>query len=148
MRDKNEIQIVPRWNEIDSTLEVHHSIYWVWFEEARLNFLKKILDITYDDLRQSPFYLQVVQCDCKFLKTVYIESELAVAARLKITDKPFIDFEYHIWDSNKNTLFTKANTRQAIVSKDFEVQLTMPEVLQEAISKSYDQSPFAFFYAD
>ena len=58
----------------------HHSVYPVWFEVARTDFIKK-LGVTYSEIEKMGVMLPLTEVTCKYYKGTRYEDELTVTAR-------------------------------------------------------------------
>ena len=77
----SESKIIVRYQETDQMGIAHHSVYPVWFEVARTDFIKK-LGITYSEIEKMGVMLPLTEVTCKYYKGTRYEDELTVTARV------------------------------------------------------------------
>ena len=77
----SESKIIVRYQETDQMGIAHHSVYPVWFEVARTDFIKK-LGVTYSEIEKMGVMLPLTEVTCKYYKGTRYEDELTVTARV------------------------------------------------------------------
>lgn len=129
----NEVVFSVRFAEIDMIRVVHHSRYWIWFEEGRFNFLNKVLNITTDDVLCSGLFLPVIDCKCAYLSSVKWGDHVKVVTRIDMNHSAYLIFnhEVYILFENKCKLACKASIKHAFVDKDFNMKLRIPSFIEK-----------------
>ena len=77
--------IKARYAETDQMGIIHHSVYPVWYETARTEFIKTS-GITYSQLEKKGIMLPLSEIGCKYILPVHYEDEVVVETKItKIT---------------------------------------------------------------
>lgn len=75
-----EIEIRVRYGETDKMGIVYHPNYYVWFELARTELLRK-LGISYHQIEQRGFFIPVIETHCCHIKPTHYDEIIRVAVR-------------------------------------------------------------------
>ncbi|MGF7028609.1 acyl-CoA thioesterase [Sphingobacterium sp. HSC-15S19] len=145
--EKHYWRVSPRFSETDMMKVIHHSRYWVWFEEARFAFIEDVLGITIDNLEKSQFFLPVIECNCKYIKRIKWGKELVIRTVLELQNSSYFTFHQTIFyadDLEFNNVLCKSYIKQAFVDESFTLKLHMPSFFEEAIKSSVIKTPAAF----
>ena len=70
MEKINRLEITARYAETDMMGIIHHSVYAVWFEAARTEFIK-MTGISYTQLEKSGIMLPLSELCCKYILPVH-----------------------------------------------------------------------------
>lgn len=108
--------IKVRYAETDQMGIVHHSVYAIWFEAARTDFLNR-QDSTYSDIEKAGYFLPVVELFCKFRKPAHYEDVVTVAAKITKMTPVKLVFEYEITNKKTNELLVTGSTTHAWTDK-------------------------------
>lgn len=93
---RSQTTIVARYAETDQMGIVHHSVYPIWYEVARTDWIK-LLGITYSEMEAMGVMLPLAGLECQYLIPAKYEDVLTVQAYVqKLT--PFqIVFGYEVY---------------------------------------------------
>ena len=91
-----ECKLTVRYAETDQMGIAHHSVYPVWYEVARTEFIKK-LGIGYNQLEKMGAMLPVLEVHSKYMHPVEYEDELFIHTRIKSMGAAKIEFTYTIY---------------------------------------------------
>ena len=137
MDGKNQIKpyekVVAYW-ETDMMGIVHHSNYVKWFEEARLDFLRKI-DIPYEQIEDAGYMLPVYEVIVKyknparFAQTIFIETFISDLSNIKV------ELSYKVKDKNHKIL-ALARTIHPFTDKNLKIK-KMPGEIYDKFYKVY-----------
>ena len=114
-----ETQIKVKYQETDQMGVAHHSVYPVWYEEARTNFIKSCLNISYSDIEKKGILFPLSKLNCKYIKPAQYEDILTIHTFLKNVTPVKLEFEYKIFKDNE--LINTGYTEHPFVSKDFKL---------------------------
>ncbi len=89
-------KIVARYAETDRMGVVHHSVYPIWYEVARTDFIKKI-GMSCSDIEKNGIMMPIVEVKSKYIYPAYYEDELIIEAKIKLLNPVKIEFEYLIF---------------------------------------------------
>ena len=70
-------ELIARYAETDKMGIIHHSVYPIWFEAARTEFIKE-LGISYSDCEKRGLMLPLIGLECKYLKPAYYEDVIVI----------------------------------------------------------------------
>jgi acyl-CoA thioester hydrolase len=143
---ENEMLVVPRFAEVDMISVVHHSRYWVWFEEAKFHFLESIFGITPQDIASSNIYLPVIDCKCSYLSSVKWKDRIKIITKMNIDSTSSLEFNHEAYSDNEanKRLICRAYVKHAFVDQNFNLKLRIPLLFKNAIDRNKEKS-FAFF---
>lgn len=147
LTEKNHFIFKPRFAETDMMQVVHHSRYWVWFEEARFAFLEEVLGMSVGDLETSKIFLPVIECGCTYINKIKWGREFLIITVLEIQKSPYFIFHQEIYssqDMNRSNPICKSFVKKAFVDEHFKLKLQMPKFFKDSIERSMKEEPFAF----
>lgn len=75
-------ELIARYAETDQMGIIHHSVYPVWFEAARTEFIKE-LGISYSECESRGLMLPLIGLECKFHKPAYYEDVIAIESSIQ-----------------------------------------------------------------
>ena len=78
-----ETKIKVRYQETDQMGVAHHSVYPIWYEEARTNFIKSCLNISYSEIEKIGILFPLSKLNCKYIKPALYEDVLTIHTFLK-----------------------------------------------------------------
>lgn len=111
--------ITVRYAETDKMGVVHHSVYAIWYEEARTNFIKS-LGISYSQIESLGIMLPLADLSSKYIKPVFYEDLLSIHTKIKTLTSVKIQFEYKIFNKD-NILINTGITTHPFVNSDFKL---------------------------
>lgn len=139
MEKINRLEITARYAETDMMGIIHHSVYAVWFEAARTEFIK-MTGISYTQLEKSGIMLPLSELCCKYILPVHYEDRVVVETTVSRLTFSRIEFSYNVVLDGK--IMVQGKTVHGFVdSKTFRpvnLKKTMPELfamLSEAVVK-------------
>ncbi len=91
----HQISFRVRYGETDQMGVVHHGNYALYFEMARIEWLRD-LGVSYKEMEENGIALPVVNLTVKYRKPLYYDDELTVTTRLKELPSASIKFEFEI----------------------------------------------------
>ena len=95
MNNINTLEIKARYAETDMMGIIHHSVYPVWYEAARTEFIK-MAGLTYTELEKSGIMLPLSELKCKYLRPVKYEDVVTIQTRLSHLSFAKIEFSYRV----------------------------------------------------
>ncbi len=114
-----ETKIKVRYQETDQMGIAHHSVYPIWYEEARTNFIKFCLNISYSEIEKIGILFPLSKLNCKYIKPALYEDILIIHTFLKNISPVKLEFEYKIYKNNE--LINTGYTEHPFVNKDFKL---------------------------
>lgn len=92
----SESRITVRYAETDQMGIAHHSVYPVWYEVARTDFIKR-LEMTYSEMERRGVMLPLIGLSCHYRGVAKYEDELCVRVRVSLLSVSRIEFSYAIY---------------------------------------------------
>ncbi len=113
-----ESKIVVRYAETDKMGIVHHSVYPIWYEVARTDFIKKVIGISYSEFEKMGIMTPIVELNSKYISPADYEDELLIKVFIRKLTPARIEFEYEVKKEQDEKIINKGYTVHAWVSKD------------------------------
>lgn len=107
-----ETSFPVRYAETDQMGIVHHSVYAVWFECGRTEFIK-YYGIAYDQLEKYGLMLPLSRLSCEFKQPLYYGETVLVKTRLIKGTKARLVIGYDVYSLERNVLCAKGITEHA-----------------------------------
>ena len=92
---KCEVTITARYAETDQMGIIHHSVYPVWFEVGRTEFIK-MAGITYTQLEKDGVMLPLSELTCRYLRPVHYEERVQLEVTIDKVSFAKIVFRYRV----------------------------------------------------
>ena len=128
-------KIVPRYAETDQMGIVHHSIYAIWYEQARTEYFNK-LGLRYDEIEKTGIMTPLVELNCKYKLPSYYNQEVEIRTKIvKLTPVKFI-MEYDVYNQENQLINIGQTTLAWADSKTFKiinVQKRAPELYKKVL---------------
>ncbi|MBN2558220.1 MAG: acyl-CoA thioesterase [Clostridia bacterium] len=96
----SKTDIIVRYAETDQMGIVHHSVYAVWFEAARTEFIKET-GISYSECEKRGLMLPLVFLECSFKKPAFYEDIVSVEVSIEKMTPVRMTMRYRV--TNKAT---------------------------------------------
>lgn len=124
--------IKARYAETDQMGIIHHSVYPVWYETARTEFIKTS-GITYSQLEKKGVMLPLSEIGCKYILPVHYEDEVVVETKItKITCAKIV-FGYRVLLDGK--VVNEGFSVHGFVSSDSFKPINIKKVLPDFYEK-------------
>ncbi len=122
-----------RYYETDKMGVAHHSSFVLWFENARVEFLRHF-DIDYKGIEDKGFNLAVVEVNGRFLNPVFFDELISVQVNLAKFDGVYAKFDYKVLNEKGETV-VRGYTKHLVVNRDLK-RSKLPEDIIKKIEKS------------
>lgn len=96
-------RILPRYAETDQMGIIHHSVYAIWYEQARTDYFNSI-GMEYDKIEKSGIMTPLVELNCKYKRPAYYNQEVEIRTKLVELSPVKFTVEYNIYDKDRNHL--------------------------------------------
>lgn len=126
--------VTARYAETDQMGIVHHSVYPVWFEVGRTDFIKS-LGITYTQLEKEGVMLPLAILGCKYHSPVHYEDEVVIETFVKQVWAAKIEFGFYVRLKESNILAAEGNTVMGIVDTKTFRPINLKKVRPELYEK-------------
>ena len=125
-------KILPRYAETDQMGIIHHSVYAIWYEQARTEFFNEI-GFRYDEVEKNGVMTPLIELSCEYKRPAYYNQEVEVRTKIiKLTPVKFI-LEYDIYNQENQLINIGKTTLAWADAKTFKIinlQKKYPEVYQ------------------
>ncbi len=115
---KNQLDIRARYAETDAMGIVHHSVYLVWFEAGRSEFMRMI-GYPYGELEENGFMLPLSESTCKYKNPVRYDEEITLETSIKEIKSATLTLQYDVISKEDGTVLVSGTTTHAFVNNDF-----------------------------
>ncbi|MGI6084133.1 MAG: acyl-CoA thioesterase [Acetivibrionales bacterium] len=112
-----ETRFPVRYAETDQMGVVHHSVYPVWFECGRTDYIKHF-GISYDQLERFGLMLPLVRVSCEYKNPLKYGDSVLVKTRLIKATRVRLIIGYDIYAENRDLFCGKGITEHAWTGSD------------------------------
>ena len=106
--------IVVRYQETDQMGIAHHSVYPVWFEVARTDYIKQF-GLTYSEMERRGVMLPLRDLTARYKSAAFYEDELLVTASLTKLSAAKMQFFYTVTRKSDGVSIAEGATTHGIV---------------------------------
>lgn len=126
-------KIVPRYAETDQMGIIHHSVYAIWYEQARTDFFNQI-GMKYDEIEKNGIMTPLIELNCKYKRPAYYNQEVEIRTRIiELTPVKFT-LEYRIYNKEEELINIGKTTLAWADKETFKIinlKKAHPEMYQE-----------------
>ena len=108
-------KVIVRYAETDKMGIVHHSVYPIWYELARTEFVKS-KGMTYSGMEKEGIKLPLIEMSSKFILPADYEDELIVKVKIEKLTPVRIVFAYEVY--KENMLINTGSTMHVITNSE------------------------------
>lgn len=108
--------LIARYAETDQMGVVHHSVYPVWYEAARTDWIKR-LGMSYTQMEQLGIMLPLRDLQCHYLRAAKYEDVLTVTARLQSLSYAKCTFVYEVFVEGQPSPINLGSTTHGFVDR-------------------------------
>lgn len=129
---RHETNITARYAETDQMGIIHHSVYPVWYEAARTEFIKTA-GITYSQLEKDGVRLPLSEIGSRYISPVRYEDKVIIETRVTKISCAKITFGYRvILDGNVvNEGFTSHGFVSSKTFRPINIKKTLPDFYEK-----------------
>lgn len=127
----NEISFRIRYAETDQMGVVYHGNYAQYFEMGRVEWLRN-LGFSYKSMEESGVMLPVISLQVQFKKPAVYDDMITVETRLKKMPSVKIEFDFTIYNENKEVL-VEATTVLVFMDMKTKKPIKCPDYILEKI---------------
>ena len=128
-----DLQITPRYVEVDRMGVVHHSHYFVYFEMGRTELLRGT-GVNYDQLEAKGVFFVVAEISCQFKLPAHYDDSLILTTRMTRLRRAGIEHQYELRRADQSKPICQANSTIACVDRNGRLQV-IPDWLTEEIKR-------------
>ncbi len=131
-----ESKILPRYAETDQMGVVHHSVYAIWYEQARTDFLNAI-GFPYDKIEELGIMTPIVALESKYYKPAHYNEEVKIQTKfIQFTPVKFI-IKYHLYNPQNELINMGTTTLTWVNKKNFKIvniKKEFPDIFNKLIT--------------
>lgn len=130
-----ETKIRVRYQETDKMGVVYHSNYFVWFEVARTEMIRKV-GITYKSMEKMGLLLPVVDVSCSYKVPAKYDDEVIIKAKVAYYNGLKIEFEYEAIRIEDGMLLATGRTNHVWIDNNYRpkrLNKVLPEIHQRIL---------------
>ena len=120
-----QVELKPRFSELDPLNVVWHGNYLQYFETARDAFGAKY-DISYQTIYDEGFITPIVSVHCDYKASLRFDDKFLVTVDYEDTPAMKIILNYKVTSLDGKTIVALGKTIQVLLSHKQELQLTLP----------------------
>ena len=113
----SETGLIVRYAETDRMGIVHHSVYPVWFEAGRTEFIKTA-GMRYSELEERGIQLPLLSLSCRYDGYAKYEDEITVVTSIKSLSPTRVAFEYSIHKNKESKVIVSGETEHVWTDKN------------------------------
>lgn len=114
-----------RYAETDQMGVVHHSVYPVWFEEGRSNWMRA-MGSNYAECEAQGFVLSVSELNVRYHQPARYGMRVTVRTRIQSVRSRGMEVAYELTESDNGTLLATGRTRHISLNRNGKV-VRIPE---------------------
>ena len=115
----NTTEITVRYAETDCMGVVHHSVYPIWFEIARTDYIKAV-GMSYSDMEKAGVMLPVTGITCRYRRPAKYDDCLVITAKVTRLTPARIEFSYTVTKKGESEILAEGTSSHGFVdSKTF-----------------------------
>lgn len=129
-------KIVPRYAETDQMGFVHHSVYAIWYEQARTELLNQA-GIPYDAIEAAGVISPLVELKCQFKRPARYNKEVTIYTKItKVTPAKCV-LQYELYDAEEILLNLGETTLTWLDAKTgnlVSIKKVLPDVYEKMLA--------------
>lgn len=105
----HDTEIIARYAETDKMGIIHHSVYPIWFEAGRTEYIRH-LGLSYSEVEKEGLMLPLRSYRCEFLIPARYEDRIIIKTRIKDFNGVRLNFIYEVINKETNEVLTKGES--------------------------------------
>ena len=126
--EKHIYKTRARYDEVDQMGNVHNSKYLIYFEEARIDLVRKE-NYPYAKIEENGIILPVSEVNIEYKKPVKYDEDITLEVTVAYIKNMSIKFNY-LMLNNKNEIFCTGSTIHTFINKHSFDSIEIPENLK------------------
>lgn len=125
----------PRFSDFDPFGIVHHSVYYKYLEEARIEAFEHYFNGKLESFLEDQFYVLVMDLSMKFLQRIDKREYLKVCLDFNMDNGTYVLCAFSIMDDDERVVHAKGTMRLCFVDQNFRLMSSFPEKIRECIKE-------------
>lgn len=138
---ESETRFIARYAETDQMGVIHHSVYPIWFEAGRTDFIKK-MGLPYSKIEESGFLLPLIELKCTYKTFARYEDEILIKTSIARYTRTRIDFCYKVYKNDQKNPISYGETMHVWTNKGLKpinIKKNAPHIYELISSKAVEQ---------
>ena len=123
-------EVTVRYAETDCMRVVHHSVYPVWFEIARTDFIKEA-GMSYADMEKAGIMLPVTGISCRYRLPARYDDTLVITSEVPRLTPARIEFAYSVIKMGEEGIIAEGTSSHGFVDSSTFRPLNLKKVMPE-----------------
>ena len=128
----NKISFRVRYQETDQMSFVHHSVYFVWFEAGRTEWMRQI-GLTYRECEEKGWLLPLIEGGAKYFKPARYDDLVEVETTLSPEKGASFRFEYIVKKLADDQVLATGFTRHVCIDNENRINKEGTKILQQLL---------------
>ena len=124
-----------RWRDLDAYNHVTNSVYFNFFEEARIALFNKVAIFRRADKNNPEFGTTLVKTEAEYKSQAFLGDRLMIAAAFTAVRRIFLDTEYSIFNKKTGILVAKGMASNVLINRESFKPLRVPTEIAAEIGK-------------
>lgn len=130
MKSNNQFRV--RYQETDQMGIVHNSVYFVWFEIGRTEWMRGS-GLSYRECEEKGWFLPVIESGCRYLSPARYDDEVSIETELTVDRGASFVFRYIVRNLRQGTVLAEGFTKHVCISKDYRINKEATRFLQNML---------------
>ncbi len=130
---KFKYKFFVQYGDTDKMGYVYYANYYVWFEAARTDFLRKA-GYSYKIMEQENVFLPVAESHCKHFSPAFFEDDIIVELWVSELKNASIKISYNVFRENDNTLLATGYTVHPAINDAGKI-IRLPDKFKNLLSE-------------
>lgn len=122
------------YGETDTMGFVYYAEYLHFFERARSEYIREILDMSYVDIEHKGILLPVREAYCRYRHPAHYDDLIQIRTALSEIGHASMTFVYFVTDNDRTTILAEGQTQHATINPDGKL-VRLPEWLSTKLKK-------------
>ncbi|MGC8595005.1 MAG: acyl-CoA thioesterase [Candidatus Kryptoniota bacterium] len=132
---KFSVNVPIRFSDMDSLGHVNNAVYLTYFEEARVNYLRKVLNLDSGNVRS--IGIVIAEIKCTYRSPAYYGDDLRVYTRVTWIRKRSFEMAYLIVEEKSGRVVAEGSSIQVAFDTDTKQPIEIPPEVKKRI-KEFD----------
>ncbi|RME91943.1 MAG: acyl-CoA thioesterase [Candidatus Hydrogenedentota bacterium] len=131
-------EVEVRWRDLDAYNHVTNSVYFNFFEEARIHLYNKIRafrDSWQNKGKYANLGMTLIRTACEFRAQAFLGQKLIVGVNITRAKKFFVDTEYTVFDKKTQAVIAKGTATNALIDKQTFKPISIPKEILDQIEQ-------------
>jgi len=123
-----------RYQETDKMGIVHHSVYFIWFEAGRTEWLRE-RGLTYRECEEKGWLMPVIESGAQYLSPARYDDLITVEVELALEKGAGFRFEYTVRNAESGKVLASGFTKHVCVGLDHKINKEATRYLKDFFAR-------------